>query len=137
MADFRATNGVLHAQNFIVDTDVVRSEGKGNIALGPETMDLELTGKPKQFRLFHLSAPITVTGHLKSPKFGVKPGAVPLQAVGAVALGVALGPLAAILPFVDPGLAKDANCVGLVSNAQAKGAPVRASSTTTAASKHN
>jgi uncharacterized protein involved in outer membrane biogenesis len=136
VADFRATNGVLYAQNFIVDTDVVRSEGKGNIALGPETMDLELTGKPKQFRLFHLSAPITVTGHLKSPKFGVKPGAAPLQAAGAVALGVVLPPLAVILPFVDPGLAKDANCVGLVSNAQAKGAPVRVSSTTATPSKH-
>jgi hypothetical protein len=32
--------------------------------------------------------------------------------------------LAAILPFVDPGLAKDANCAGLVSEAKAKGAPV-------------
>ena len=64
-----------------------------------------------------------------------KPGAAPLQAGAAVVLGAVLSPIAAILPFVDPGLAKDANCVGLVSNAQAKGAPVRVSATTATPSK--
>jgi hypothetical protein len=36
-----------------------------------------------------------------------------------------VSPLAAILPFVDPGLAKNADCAGLVSEAAQKGAPVK------------
>jgi len=135
VADFRADNGVLRARNLVIDTDVVRSQGEGTINLGTEALNLQLSGKAKQFRLFHLAAPIAITGHLKSPKFGVKPGATPLQAGAAVVLGALLTPAAAVLPFVDPGLAKDANCVALVSDAKAEGAPVRVSSTTTAPSK--
>jgi uncharacterized protein involved in outer membrane biogenesis len=114
----------------VVDTDVVTATGQGNIDLGTETLDLTLHGHPKKFRLFHLDAPVTVTGHLKSPKFGIKPGKAPLQAVGALALGAALGPVAAVLPFIDAGLTHDANCVGLVSQAQQQGAPVKPSATT-------
>ena len=45
----------------------------------------------------------------------------------AVALGAVLTPLAAVLPFVDPGLAKNADCAGLMSEAQTTSAPVKAS----------
>jgi hypothetical protein len=41
--------------------------------------------------------------------------------------------LAAILPFVDPGLAKDANCTALLSGAKAEGAPVKSKAIRTAA----
>jgi hypothetical protein len=46
--------------------------------------------------------------------------------VAAVALGAFLSPVAAILPFVDVGLAKNADCAGLTAQAQAQGAPVKA-----------
>ena len=49
----------------------------------------------------------------------------------ALALGV-VNPLAAILAFIDPGLAKDANCGPLLADAKAKGAPVKAASITAA-----
>jgi hypothetical protein len=74
---------------------------------------------------------------LKSPKFGLKPGATPIQAAGAVALGAALGPFAAVPPFIDPGLAKNADCVALVAAAERQGAPVRASATTGPASRRS
>ena len=38
---------------------------------------------------------------------------------------LAIIPLVAILPFIDPGLAKDANCAGLIAEAKAQGAPVK------------
>jgi len=132
VADFRARDGVLTAGTFVVDTDVVTADGRGQIDLGSEALDLTLQGHPKKLRILHLNAPVTVGGHLDGPKFGVKPGAAPLQAAGAAALGVALGPVAAILPFVDAGLNHNADCVGLVSQAQARGAPVKPSATTPA-----
>jgi uncharacterized protein involved in outer membrane biogenesis len=130
VADFRARDGVFTAGTFVVDTDVVTAEGKGRVNLGTEALDLTLQGHPKKLRILHLYAPVAVGGHLNSPKFGVKPGAIPLQAAGAVALGAMLGPVAAILPFVDPGLTKNADCTGLVSQAQHEGAPVKPSATT-------
>ena len=45
----------------------------------------------------------------------------------AVALAVLLTPLAGVLPFIDPGLAKNADCASLLTEAQQKGAPVKAS----------
>jgi hypothetical protein len=126
VADFRAAGGVLSARTLVLDTDPVLATGKGTIDLRTEAVDLTLQGRPKKFQLIRLNAPITITGRLRSPHIGVKPGAAPAQAAVAVALGVVLGPLAAILPFVDPGLAKNADCAGLTAQAQAKGAPVAA-----------
>jgi AsmA family protein len=130
VADFHATHGVLQAHTFVVDTDVVAAFGQGDINLGDESLNLTIRGHPKKLRLFHLNAPIAMTGHLKSPKFGVKPSGAAIQLAGAAALGVALGPVAAVLPFVDVGLNHDADCVSLVSQAQQKGAPVSPASTT-------
>jgi hypothetical protein len=50
----------------------------------------------------------------------------PLLPSSATALGALLSPLAAILPFVSPGLEKDANCAGLFGQARQGYAPVPA-----------
>jgi hypothetical protein len=91
-----------------------------------ETINVVLQGHPKTFQLFHIRAPITLTGQIRSPKIGVKAGAAAGQVVAAVALGAFLTPAAAILPFVDVGLTKNADCAGLTAQAQAQGAPVKA-----------
>jgi hypothetical protein len=129
VADFQARHGVLIASSLVLDTDPVLATGRGSIDLRSETLDLSLQGHPKRFQLIRVSAPITLTGHLKSPKLGVKAGSLPVQAAAAVALGAVLSPLAAVLPFVDPGLAKNADCESLVAGAKANGAPVRVAQT--------
>jgi uncharacterized protein involved in outer membrane biogenesis len=126
VADFQATNGVLTARNLVVDTDPVLATGKGSVDMRTETINLALQGHPKKFQLIRLNAPITLTGKLRSPKIGVKAGQAAGQVVAAVALGALVSPLAAILPFVDIGLAKNADCTGLIAQAAAKGAPVKA-----------
>jgi hypothetical protein len=57
---------------------------------------------------------------------GVEAGGIAAQGGIGLALGL-LNPFAAILAFVDPGLAKDVNCAPLLADAQAKGAPVKQS----------
>ncbi len=130
VASFQAVNGVLDARTLILDTDPVLVTGTGSIDMRAETVNLALTGHPKKFQLIRLKAPITVTGKLRSPKIGVKAGQVGVQVAEAVALGAVLSPLAAILPFVDPGLTKNADCAGLIAQAGAQGAPVKAATTT-------
>jgi uncharacterized protein involved in outer membrane biogenesis len=123
VAHFDTRGGVMRAQSFVFDTEPVRIEGKGTIDLQHETLDLTVVGKPKEFRIGRLHAPITVTGAWAHPDTGIKPGGIIAQGGAAVLLGL-LFPPAAILPFVDPGLAKDANCSGLLTQASAGGAPV-------------
>jgi uncharacterized protein involved in outer membrane biogenesis len=132
VADFRADHGVLRAQTLLLDADEVQARGQGQVDLANETLNLSLQGQPKKIRLIRLMAPITLTGSLTSPKVGVKAGKAALQAGAGVALAIVATPLAALLPFVDPGLAKNADCVGLASAANAKGAPVRPSQATPA-----
>jgi hypothetical protein len=134
VADFQAKDGVLSVRNLVFDSDTVLTTGKGTINLRDESVDLTLQGAPKEFRMVRMAAPVTIGGHLGSLKPGVKPGAAPLQVGAAVALGVLFPPLA-VLPFVDPGLAHDADCAAAVTDAQHLGAPVRPSATTQAGSK--
>jgi hypothetical protein len=91
-----------------------------------ETLDLQLQGKPKHFQLVRLRAPITVSGPWQHPSVGVKAQSAMAQAGIGAALGI-LNPFAAILAFVDPGLAKDANCGPLLADAKTNGAPVKPS----------
>jgi uncharacterized protein involved in outer membrane biogenesis len=127
--------GVMTARNFVFDTDPVLVTGKGTIALDGESMNLELQGHPKKFRLLHLRAPITITGPVNSPQIGIAAGEAIPQGGFAVALGF-LSPFAAIIPFVDPGLAKDANCADLISTGKQHGAPIAQKVKAEATSSH-
>jgi len=131
VANFGVRDGVMTAQQFVIDTDPVRVDGSGTINLKDEAMDLKLQGKPKSFQLLRLRAPITVKGSLEHPKIGVEAGAAIAQGGIGVALAF-INPLAAVLAFVDPGLAKDANCGSLLAGAKAQGAPVKQSAVTNA-----
>jgi uncharacterized protein involved in outer membrane biogenesis len=120
---FRAVNGVFNADQFVVDTGPVLVTGGGTINMATERLDLKVQGHPKKFQVVRLKAPITAQGTLSHPKLGVQPGPALAQGGVAAALGAFLSPLAAILPFIDPGLAKDANCRALLAEAGQHGAP--------------
>ncbi|MEO8925581.1 MAG: AsmA family protein [Caulobacteraceae bacterium] len=113
VADFRAQNGVLTADRVVLDTGVVLSIGHGDIDLRNETINLKLDGKPKKFRLVRIAAPITIKGPLIAPKFGVEIGKAAGQVMISGVLAAFVSPLALILPFVNPGLAKNADCAAL------------------------
>jgi uncharacterized protein involved in outer membrane biogenesis len=122
VGDFQVVNGVARAQTLVLDTGVVVAKGKGQIDLRNETIDMKIDGDSKKFRLVRLLSPITIKGPLTKPKIGVEPGPAIVQGVIGVGLGVLVNPLAAIIPFVDLGGAKDADCAGLLAQAGAKGA---------------
>jgi uncharacterized protein involved in outer membrane biogenesis len=132
VADFRVHNGVMQADQIVLDTGVVLVNGQGDINLNSEAINLSFTGKPKQFRLIRINAPIVVTGRLTSPSFGIKIGGAAVQAGVATALAAAVNPLLVILPFVEMGHAHDADCADLVTTAKGDGAPVKVSATTPA-----
>jgi uncharacterized protein involved in outer membrane biogenesis len=120
VASFKAHDGVLTAQTLMVDTEPVLITGSGSIHLDAEALDLQMKGQPKHLRL-RLRSPLMVRGTLLHPAIGAKAGSAVAQTGAAVALGVVLTPLAALLAFVDPGLAKGADCASLVAGAGARG----------------
>jgi hypothetical protein len=114
---------VFAVQEIVIDTDKVLITGKGEIDLGPEDLDLTLNGQPKKPRLFRIKSPIQLSGTLLHPKVGVNAGNTPGQVALATVLGVLATPLASALAFIDPGLAKDADCSQLLAEAHREGAP--------------
>jgi uncharacterized protein involved in outer membrane biogenesis len=109
VASFEVKNGTLTAQRLLVDTDPVLITGEGTIDMDSEALNLQLTGHPKHPRL-RVRAPLVVHGTIKHPTFSTDVSKPMAQAGGAIALGVLLTPVAAMLAFVDPGLAKDSDC---------------------------
>ena len=125
LVDFKATNGVLSTQTAVFDTDPSVVRGSGSIDLNNETLDLRAQGSPKKFQLIHFNVPVTVTGPLRKPAVAVHPGPAILQAGASVAIGVLASPLAVIIPFLDAGGAKGADCAQVFAQARARGAPTK------------
>ncbi len=125
VADFRVTDGIARANRIILDTGVVRVQGSGTVNLKTERLNLTFEGESKKPRLLRLFIPIQISGPLTKPDVSLKTGNAVAQGGLAAVLATVLAPLAVILPFVEPGLADDANCAALVAEGQAKGVPVR------------
>lgn len=117
VADFGVSNGTATARTLVIDTGVVLVNGSGSVNLGTERMILRLDGETKEPRLLRVWSPITVNGPVRNPSLGVDGGEVAAQVGLAGLLGALVSPIAAILPFVDPGLADDADCGALVASA--------------------
>jgi uncharacterized protein involved in outer membrane biogenesis len=122
VASFHVDNGVARANTFTFDTQTMLVHGRGAVSLRDETLDLELRGQPKRPRLVRLAAPITIRGPWGAPHIGVEAGRAAGQGLVALLAAVA-APVATILPFVDPGLAKDADCGMLLAAGTAPRAP--------------
>lgn len=118
VGDFTVASGIATARTLVIDTDVVVATGRGTIDLGAETYDIRIDGETKKPRLLRVWAPITVGGALNNPSIGVDGSAVAGQVGLAGILGALVNPLVALLPFVDPGLAEDANCGALIAGAR-------------------
>jgi uncharacterized protein involved in outer membrane biogenesis len=88
--------------------------------LDSEALDLQFEGHPKHLRL-RVRAPLLVRGTFRHPAFSIEAKKPMAQAGGAIALGMLLTPVAAMLAFVDPGLAKDTDCGALLAEAQTGG----------------
>lgn len=123
VAQFGIKDGLMSARNITFDTQNVVIKGKGDINLGPESLDLEIKGDPKKVRFTRIRSPIEVKGHLLKPSVGLDVGSTVKQGAVAAALGTLVTPVAAILAFVDPGLAKDQNCTSMIADAENQGPP--------------
>ena len=118
VGDFKVRNGLLNSQIFVLDTKDSNLEGHANIDLDKELMDVQLDAHPKEASPLSLKGPITISGPFKHPNVGVDIAKTGARGGVAAALGAVLTPLAAILPFLESGGGKDANCGVLLERAR-------------------
>jgi AsmA family protein len=71
IAKFKAQDGVLTAQDLVMDTDPVLIAGEGQIHLDSEVLDLAIRGSPKKLRLFRFRSPVLVEGTLAHPSIHI------------------------------------------------------------------
>ncbi|MGF6444531.1 AsmA family protein [Paraburkholderia youngii] len=112
-ADFVATDGVLEARVFALDTDDAVINIDGHINLRDETMDLGVHPHTKGFRVFSLRSPLYVKGTFKDPHVGVNAAALALRGGAAVGLGL-INPFAALIPLLAPSNNKPLPCTQLL-----------------------
>jgi len=122
-SDFEVKNGRAGIRQFIVDTDDALVDVTGDIDLSRELLNLDIRPKTKGVRIFSLRTPLYAKGSFKHPDVGPYKGPLALKAGAAAALAVA-SPLAAVLPLVNIGNVKDADCAGALAKAtQTRAAP--------------
>lgn len=113
IGDFAVTNGMLNSDIFVFDTKDTRVQGEAAINLKTQTIDAKMEAHPKDMSPLVARTPLTLSGPLKHPRIGVEPSGLAARAGGATLLAL-LNPLAAIIPFIETGGGKDADCRGLI-----------------------
>jgi uncharacterized protein involved in outer membrane biogenesis len=129
VSDFALRHGLLETRTFLLDTGDDNIHGKGTVNFRDELANFEIRTEAKHFTIGSLPAPIEITGHLSNPSIGPKAKEMGARGVAAVALGVLLTPLAALLPTIQLGLGEDNNCGQLIRSAQSTPNPAAASRT--------
>jgi uncharacterized protein involved in outer membrane biogenesis len=104
--DFKANDGVMKSNVALIDTPVTTIVLNGNINMGEEKLDLRMTAEPKNFSPFTVRSPLEITGTFLKPNISPDIAPIGARAVGGVLLSL-INPLAAIIPFLDPGKITD------------------------------
>ncbi len=117
VVDFDVRNGQLESKVFVLDTNDSLLVGNLGMDFKNERLDGRLDAKPKDSSIFSAQIPITIRGPLKAPQVGLEGKKLGRKAVVVGALATLLNPLAALLPFVERGDARDADCRALIDNA--------------------
>src|SRR5689334_16631319 len=113
VGQFRARNGVMTPDMFVVDTSAELITGEGDVDFRNEQYDMRLRANSKHASLLALRGPIVVGGTFKKPTVHPAIGPVALRVGAAIGLG-AIAPPLALLPLIDFGGAPDADCRGLM-----------------------
>ena len=107
VADFVVDKGVMRPRLFVIDNRDSTVWVDGPISLADESLDLVAVVSPKDASPLTLRTPIHVKGTFSSPSVSLEKGKLGAK-VGAAALLALVTPIAAVVPFIDPGAKEDA-----------------------------
>lgn len=124
LIDVGMKDGVMSARNMVFDTNDTIIEATGQANFATEQLDLRIKPVAKDFSLATLRVPFDMKGPFKQPKISPDKARLALRAGAALALGT-VTPLAALIPLIETGPGKDADCDALVARAKSEGVPVK------------
>jgi AsmA family protein len=110
---FRVEQGIAHAEVLVFDAEESTIVGEGHIDLGEERLALTLEAQPKEPSPLVLGGDIEVQGTFREPDIGIDLAETVVRVGVAAAIAAVLPPLAAVLPFLEPGLGEDTDCDAL------------------------
>lgn len=110
---FTVRDGIGQADPVIFDTGRAVYSMKGQFSFKDESVGLALRSKSKEFSLFSGQSPIGVGGYFAAPTVNPISKELIARAGTSVLLGIVATPVAALLPFVNLGTAKNSNCAAV------------------------
>jgi uncharacterized protein involved in outer membrane biogenesis len=119
VAHFAVQDGVMETDGLVLETSDATITGKGQIDLGEEALALELLAHPKDPSVLTASTPVRIEGTFKEPQVDLVSEELQENSLAALALGVVLPVIGAVLPFIEQGETKDSNCGRLIADAEA------------------
>lgn len=120
VADLDVAGGDARTRVLVLDTEGAVITGQGDVNLGSEAMDLRLVAHPKDPSPLSARAPVLVRGTFAKPEVGIDTATEAARGGVAAVLGALLTPLAALVPFLEPGLGKDQDCGALIRQARGR-----------------
>lgn len=100
---FDVENGTARARSLLFDNADTRVTGEGTVDLARERIDLRLEPHPKDVSILSFRTPITIEGTLAEHHVRPEKKKLFVRAGAALALGVFVNPLAALVPLVELG----------------------------------
>ena len=119
VARFDVQEGVMQTEALVLETSDSTITGGGRIDLGEETLALELLAHPKDPSILTASTPVRIEGTFEHPEVDLTSEELGEKGLAALALGVVLPVIGAILPFFEEGETQDSNCARLIADARA------------------
>lgn len=107
---FEIAKGRAVAKTLLFDTARITVAGGGGIDLRDESIDMQLSPRPKDASLVSLAVGINVGGTLAEPTFLPDPASV-AKGVAGLAATVVVGPLGLLIPLVSAGSGEENPCV--------------------------
>lgn len=124
--EFGVEDGLVVPRVAVIDNRDSTVLVDGRASLADETLALRAQVRPKDFSALSLRTPVLIGGHFARPEVGLQASRLAGRAAAAIALGVLAAPVAALLPFVDPGSGEGPDpCTAAAQRAPAASAPGR------------
>jgi len=116
---FTVRGGIAAADPILIDTKKNVMLGRGGFSFRNEAIDMAVRADGKTFSLFSGQSPVGVSGYFGAPKIDPVSDELAGRAGAALGLGILASPVGLIIPFIDPGDAKAAQCGPVLAGATA------------------
>jgi uncharacterized protein involved in outer membrane biogenesis len=113
---FDVNKGLMTGRTLVVDTTNAVFIASGQANLANETLDFVVRPEPKSKNILSIRTPLVVSGTFGDPKGGVEVAPLAGRGLAALALG-AINPLLALAATIETGPGEDADCKGVLADA--------------------